>query len=134
MRIPPWVSEYIEIPFEDHGRTRSGCDCYGLLRLVLNEQFGHTLPEFGNGYSDFGDRDTEARLIEEGLPLIGAHLVPLPAEGDIVLLEYFGTASHVGVYLGHHRMLHTERGKGTHIADLATPHYEHRIVGYYHVD
>lgn len=29
-----WWNEYVGLPFADKGRTREGCDCWGLVRLV----------------------------------------------------------------------------------------------------
>lgn len=34
------------IPFRERGRDRSGCDCYGIARLILIERAGITLPLF----------------------------------------------------------------------------------------
>lgn len=43
-----WVADYIGIPFADRGRDRKGCDCYGLVRLVLKDRVGVTIPEYGD--------------------------------------------------------------------------------------
>lgn len=41
-----WAAKYIGILFVEHGRTREGCDCWGLLRLVYREEFGIELPGY----------------------------------------------------------------------------------------
>jgi cell wall-associated NlpC family hydrolase len=41
-----WLEKYQQIPFLDEGRTFEGCDCWGLVRLVIAEETGVTLPEF----------------------------------------------------------------------------------------
>lgn len=46
--IPNWVADYIGMPFADKGRDRMGCDCYGLVRLVLMEHAGIEIPEYGD--------------------------------------------------------------------------------------
>jgi cell wall-associated NlpC family hydrolase len=127
-----WLAEYVGIPFEPHGRTRAGCDCYGLVRLVLAEHFGKTLPSFDDGYDDFADRENEARLINAGLALINAERVNTPAPGDIVQLRWFGDPSHVGLYVGHGRMLHIEQHNGfSSIVKLDSIYIRSRIVGYF---
>lgn len=35
-----WVNDYMRIPFADGGRDKTGCDCWGLVRLILKEQAG----------------------------------------------------------------------------------------------
>ena len=129
--IPAWVAGYIGIPFEGKGRTREGCDCYGLLRLVELEQFAQMLPE----YSDYdpGNQEEEARLIDERLPLIGASRVESPEAGDIVQLRYLGAPSHVGVFVGDGMVLHTAPKKGVVLESLSSVNLASRIVGYFRI-
>jgi lipoprotein Spr len=39
-----WSNDYVGIPFLKHGYTRDGCSCWGLVRLVMMEQFDTFLP------------------------------------------------------------------------------------------
>jgi cell wall-associated NlpC family hydrolase len=130
--LPTWVADYIGIPFVPHGRTREGCDCYGLLRLVLTEQFGRELPLYDD--YDFEDKGEEARLIDERLPLIGAAFTHTRTVGDIVLMRERGSPSHVGIYVGDDQMLHAGGIKAACLEHLTSPLIRSRIVGYYHVD
>ena len=47
---PPWAGQYVGIPFVDLGRDRGGCDCWGLVRLVIAERTGFVLPSLDTGY------------------------------------------------------------------------------------
>ena len=61
--IYEWVKKYIGIPFISNGRTLEGCDCYGLVRLVLRNEYGITLPELSNDYSNALNIKETARLL-----------------------------------------------------------------------
>lgn len=60
---PTWVETYIGLPFKEHGRARDGVDCWGLVRLVLAEQFKIDLPAYVAGYASTEDAVDIARLI-----------------------------------------------------------------------
>jgi cell wall-associated NlpC family hydrolase len=41
-----WSDGYLGLPFLKGGRDRTGLDCYGLVRLVWQEQAGFAMPRF----------------------------------------------------------------------------------------
>ena len=124
---PPWAAGYVGIPFVDLGRDRAGCDCWGLVRLVLGEQAGVQLPSlatcYGSEANAAGVGDTvkaERRsgawdLIEPGderpfdvVEMSGAARVP--GSGWV-----FGPL-HVGVVVTSGWLLHAERGTAAVLA------------------
>ena len=68
MPVPFWAGRYIGLPFEDHGRSRAGLDCWGLVRLVLSEQFGIALPSFAAEYRRTTDTGKISDLILREVP------------------------------------------------------------------
>lgn len=86
------MTEYIGIPYKVGGRSREGIDCYGLVRLILNEQFGKDLPLLSS------IRGSGPESIEEGRPLIPARKVDSPQNGDIVAIKLKGKLGHLGVF------------------------------------
>jgi len=109
-RPPPWVRPYIGIPFAEHGRTREGCDCWGLVRLVLGERWRIWLPSFSESYRDTDDREAIEALLAEERVAWRRISGPFFHEGDVVLLRVGGRAMHLGLIVGFPWMLHVERG------------------------
>lgn len=127
--MPPWVADYIGIPFAEFGRNRLGCDCWGLVRLVYADRLGVELPSYTGDYTGTAERDELDRLI-------AGHMGPWrrvddPGLFDVVLVRIAGRACHVGVIVGPATMLHIERGIDASIARLTSPVWSRRIDGYY---
>ena len=78
MDLPCWVDGYIGIPFVLGGRERTGLDCWGLVRLVLREQFQVEVPS-GNG-ADHAELAPNDRWRELSAELL-AGFNPRPREG-----------------------------------------------------
>lgn len=55
MPVPIWAGRYIGLPFAEHGRDRSGIDCWGLVRLALLEQFSISVPSLAHEYRRTAD-------------------------------------------------------------------------------
>ena len=68
--LPDWCAQYIGLPFVEGGRDRSGLDCYGLLRLVINERYAGSVPEYeGIAWRAGDDKNLLASLMDERVRL-----------------------------------------------------------------
>lgn len=131
MPVPFWAGRYIGLPFEDHGRSRSGLDCWGLARLVLSEQFGIALPSFAAEYRRTTDTGRISDLILREIPAWQFVAAGEEALGDIIILRQRGAPMHVGIVLGDKRMLHIERGIDSAIEAYSGPCWRDRVFGFY---
>jgi cell wall-associated NlpC family hydrolase len=131
MPVPIWAGHYIGLPFHEHGRTRAGLDCWGLVRLALAEQFGLAVPSFTHEYRRTVDAARIPALIERET----SRWQSIPAEaaqtGDVIVLRVGGRPMHVGLVLGDGLMLHVERGIDSAIERYDGPQWRERIFGFY---
>lgn len=131
MSIPIWVGHYIGLPFKEHGRDRSGIDCWGLVRLVMGEQFGVSLPSYATHYDSTTREDQLAPLIEEERKW----WIPVEAGkeqlGDVVVLRMRGQPIHVGLVIETGRMLHAEVGIGSVLDSYKSARWHLRVTGFY---
>ena len=128
-----WVKKYIGIPFVSNGRTAGGCDCYGLVQLVLRNEYGVELPELSDDYADaLNVRETE-RLFAEHLPVLAGQKIAGPQEQAVVVITEHGSPAHIGIVAGGGYILHTGIKTGSVCQRGTHPGLRGRIEGYYHV-
>ena len=135
--MPEWVERYIGIPFVEYGRSREGCDCWGLLYVVLREQFGCAVPSYSDKtwkcgvstYEKIQNRKEIANIMGEGKSLWKPTTSPKPGNG--ILLTQAGLACHVGVVISSTHMLHTEEHINSVIADFTGLAWRRKVAGMY---
>jgi cell wall-associated NlpC family hydrolase len=131
MPVPIWAGRYIGLPFLDHGRERSGVDCWGLVRLVMAEQYSRALPSLVCDYRHSARVEDVGKLIAREIPRWNAVKAGAEVAGDVIVLRLRGVPMHVGVVLGDGQMLHVERGIDSVIERYAGPRWADRIFGFY---
>jgi len=129
------LDQYAFVPYVDKGRSMSGADCWGIVRLVLHREHGiNDLPEFG----DVGRRqlaemsagyEQTRRLFEPARAVSGAVAACFDSSGNFVhcgVVELSGSCLHV---------LHSTADAGV-VVDLVSSfeqsqRLQGRSVGYY---
>lgn len=137
-----WASSYVGLPWRERGRDGRGCDCWGLVRLVLAEQRGIVLPSFADDCAGM-DGAAVAALIEanRGLGVLVAAGAERPFDLVHCRMPCGGhgrarlAAWHVGIVATPGRMLHITQSLGAAaIEDYRDgPRLRHAIVGFYRV-
>ncbi len=129
---PAWVNDYIGVPFLDGGRNLKGADCWGLLTIVLEEQFSVVVPHYGNyTYGTEDEIEIAARRIAEEStkpPWVQVGL-DVAKSGDVLLLRILGHPIHVSTVVAPCLMLHTSRGINSVIEEYDGYMWRNRILG-----
>lgn len=122
-----WWNDYVGIPYESRGRTREGADCWGLVRLVLREQYGHELPSF-DGYVNSRDPHVDELIAREREGWITNDTAQT---GDVVLFRIAGRIAHIGIVAAPGTFLHAREGHAATIERLDSPRWKSRVAGFY---
>jgi cell wall-associated NlpC family hydrolase len=132
-----WVSKYLNIPFREGGRSPEGCDCWGIVALVLENEAGITLPSF----SDISTRDGKSIYRKVQDEIVSGHwqLVEEPSEFDVCLmrghymegLARIPAPTHVGIVSPYISILHIEEGSQAVCVNPTSVLIRNRIYGYY---
>lgn len=111
-------AKFIGVPYDKY-------DCWGIVKMFYSEIMGIDIKllNFSNEFSNKEINDIVA--IEKNNYI----KVKNPEFGDIIVLNMFGFAAHIGIYLYDNRFLHTSK-KTDSIIDLL-PRWEKRIEGFY---
>jgi cell wall-associated NlpC family hydrolase len=129
------IRGYIGIPFIDGGRDMTGCDCWGLIRLVYRLEAGIELPSYGEiaaadllavarSMRDDAFADPWRRVTDEPRR-------PM----DVVLMRRLGDGGkapvHVGIMVDPKRMLHIVEAADSHTVPLDHPTVKPRILDFF---
>jgi len=131
--IPVWAARYVGIAFASGGRTHAACDCFGLVRLVLAEEFHVDLPSYEGAYVSAHEREEVSALIADRVLPDGWHLIgDTPRAGDGIVLRVLNRPWHVGVMVTATDFLHVFEGQAVSALErLDSPRWSRRVVGIY---
>ena len=135
---PAWVDKYIGIPFVDRAGSHTESDCWGLLEMVLAEQFGIQLPSYTRyAYEEGKDRKKISDYMFQMAnkhPWKEVHISNCQP-GDALFIRMGGLKTHVSVVVSQGWMLHTEKGIDSVRERYNGTIWKHRVLGAYrHVD
>lgn len=136
MPLAPWVGAYVGLPYQAQGRTRAGSDCYGLMRLVLADIYGITIPAYDSGY-DLDKGRAGWPEVSEAITVGLTEWTPVERAdvriGDGVVFRIAGRPLHIGLIVGTGplRFLHQEEKLDSVIEPVDSVVWQRRLSGFY---
>ena len=114
-RVADFAMTLRDIRYRRAGRDPStGFDCSGFTHYVYNKTFGVELPY--DAPSQYRDGE---KIVREEMKV-----------GDLVFFQVRGHITHVGLYMGDGRFIHSPApGKRVRIDELANPYWAKRWAG-----
>jgi cell wall-associated NlpC family hydrolase len=125
-----WSVPYVGLPYKDHGRDRSGVDCWGLVVMVYRECVGIELPSLAEDYVSPDERAEIAELVEHKQQVGPWYEVAEPQEWDVAFFRRGKYASHVGIVLRPGLMLHVPFDQAC-IENYTSGQWAPRLTGFY---
>jgi len=124
-----WANDFTGIPYADLGRDRTGCDCWGLARLVYKEQLGIDLPSYAEAYTGAAEGAEVAALLNHHKaphwPKITDGILPF----DLLLFRHGRHDSHIGIAIDARTMLHMASDDHAKVELFNAPRWVNRFVG-----
>lgn len=97
--------KYLSIPNKHLGADFSGCDCFGLVKLIYKNEFNVTLPDCDDYAKNW--ELTDAKKILRLYTKFGFKKVPDTKFGDVILINESNYPKHLGVVINDGYFLHT---------------------------
>jgi cell wall-associated NlpC family hydrolase len=120
MNVETVCSHIVGVPYEK-------LDCWGVVVKFYILFFGVELAPY---YSDVPDSAEKAQtLVHHAMRDFSRVSTPDMRAGDIILIKLLGYESHIAVYLGKNKILHTNHKTGC-VVDSFT-RWEKMVVGVY---
>lgn len=108
------------------GKSYNTYNCFDCAKHFYREEFGIELKDYFEG-PVVPDRKTIECLVISNKG--DFERVEKPKFGDLIVIRLYGYASHIGIYIGEGKFLHSLRNVGSCIDTLSR--YEKMVEGYY---
>ena len=132
-------TKYFRIPFKEKGRDFNGVDCYGLVFLFLKEEFGIVMPDYLELDYKIGTLGKNGKKYiercEKDKPILSIYnkVDPPPKPFDILVFKNVaGIATHIAIYIGNNKILHTMRNRNPSITEYNN-FWENRLYGIFRI-
>jgi cell wall-associated NlpC family hydrolase len=122
---------FVGVPYLDRGRTMDGCDCWGLVRMVMAQLASVQLPSYDEAYVTAADRRAIDGLIAGELEPWSMITSGQEQTLDAVLMREGRFARHIGLVVAPGRLLHVEEGRTSVIEPYRHGRLAARLLGFY---
>jgi cell wall-associated NlpC family hydrolase len=124
------ISRFIGIPFVSKGRTFSGCDCYGLVKLYYKEVLNIEIPE--TVITAEQPRRTFANYLNE---ISKNWISTTPFKNAVVAMavnaEHPNLVTHFAVMIDDKRFIDTRENMSSYLTNIDDEKIKNQIRGFY---
>ena len=136
--LPSWSSKYSGIPFVTRGRDAKGLDCWGLIKLIYQQELGIQIEDFSDKYDLVSDADAieGCALVEKQNWIkvgdLNQYSPPYIAQPfDVVLFNIFGRPVHVGLVVCPYHFIHSPEDDMSRFERYTDRSWARRVEGFY---
>ena len=117
------VAQYYMIQYKDLGRSKQGCDCYGLVYVMMQDIMKKELPKHDT--YDSGNMFSLAGIIKSAES--DWEKVQTPKKGDVAVFLLHGLPQHVGFMINCTEYLEMTRDRGVMLGSIRKAEGKHTL-------
>jgi len=122
-------AKYLQIPYKDLGRDEKGCDCYGLVYIMMKDLLGINLPIYTSYESNNSPKLGNFINVQSADSDLWEKVVK-PRAGDLVVFKLNGIPQHVGYMLSGLEFMEMTRDAGVTVGRVTDSRSRH-LIAYY---
>jgi len=115
-----WYDKYINVPFKSGGRSIDAADCWGLIRIILFQECGIDLPDYGEISTEDLKRIAQTMTVRKDDELWQDIKLGEQKAFDVVVMRRSGSrmVCHVGIMINDKQLIHVEKGTDSAIVSI----------------
>ena len=122
------LDDFVGLPYQTHGRSLEGVDCWGLVWLAAWHLYGLRLPSYTSCYTPKAGFLEMEQVIDNSIENWERVEGRQEKEGDVALLRLRGRPVHCGLVVSRGKVLHIKEGMGS---ILERYHQRLKVYGFY---
>lgn len=126
----PWISKYVGLKFEQLGRSEGGIDCWGLVRLVYEQELGIILPDYTELYHSVTDKAGIASVVQMAREDSWIKIEE-PEPLSVIMLNIYGRPVHVGIVEDSSWFVHSHQDDYSVRERFSDMKWKNRVEGFY---
>jgi len=128
-----WAKKYVGIPYKLHSFEMDGCDCYGLVALILKNEFDILIPRYDDKYCSSSSKEDITDIYNNEVKRWKK--VDKPSIGSVIYFMLSGYPRHVGVVVSDKQFVHNLCSpKSSTIGDFTSSKWKRRVIGFYNYE
>jgi len=119
--------EYFHIPYKDLGRDIHGCDCYGLVYIMMQAELNKTIPLL-DCYDSFNELGLSEYIKSSSKITEQWEVITNPKKSDVAIFKQHGLLQHVAFMIDGTNFIEMTRDNGVQVSQISRSNVRYNLA------